>query len=104
MTDNRSPRKPGKYQVQRVFEDAAGTTQSVPTDPETFFVLRRSDVFAAQALFGYAHTIQSVLEIDGLPGRSASLTPEEANRLRELADYVFDLAVTWSRQATKLPD
>jgi hypothetical protein len=72
-------------------------------DPATVFVIREQDVFGPQALFGYSHTIQSALELDSLPDRRI-FSNEERDRLRILADQLFELALSWQRSPKKVPD
>jgi hypothetical protein len=69
---------------------------------DEFFVLRRQDAFAASALHGYAHIVQSILEV--AQRRPGVLTPDETDRLNELADKVSNLASHWQTHTTKIPD
>jgi hypothetical protein len=68
------------------------------------FTIRDQDVFGAQALFGYAHIIQTGLELDALPGRSV-FTVEEREHLAATVDRLSSLAQHWQRHTNKkIPD
>lgn len=68
------------------------------------FVIRAQDVFGPAALFGYAHLIQSNLEINKLPGRPSPLSVEEIERLADLADTLTSVALDWQTRSKKIPD
>lgn len=70
-------------------------------EPETFFVVKSTDIFAVAALYAYAHTIQTGLELDN---KRNVFTDMERRRLIRLADHVSDLAGQWSRLVAKVPD
>lgn len=72
-----------------------------PLDPDEFFVIRSSDVFGPAALHGYAHLIQSAIELDGV---RPFLEPEEVARLGLLSTHLVDMATEWQRQSKKVPD
>ncbi len=69
-------------------------------------MIRAQDVFGAAALFGYAHVIQSNVEVSRLPGRENLFSDEERQRLLELADRIMDFGVTWQTDhyTRKIPD
>lgn len=71
-------------------------------DPATCFVIRDTDVFAAQALWGYAHLVQSALELDALPFRNF-LTIEEKRNLQDLIESLSALADKWKFKTKKVP-
>lgn len=72
-------------------------------EPESYFVIRDTDVFGAQALYGYAHLIQAALELDALPGR-AFFSDIERIRLQQQADGLAALAGDWLTRSKKIPD
>lgn len=79
-------------------------------EPESLadhFVLRSKDVFAAPALHGYGHTIQSMLDVDAVlrerTGRGL-LTEDQRESFGQLADDIVMLALEWQRRVSKLPD
>lgn len=69
--------------------------------PGTFFVIRSSDMFGIAGLYAYANQIQTTLEIDK---ERKFLTDVELLHLRDIADYIADLARQWQVQQTKVPD
>lgn len=73
-------------------------------EPGTYFVIREQDVFAPAALFGYAHLLQSSVELGTLPGRPSPFTPDEVIRLRDLADNLVELAAAWQKSPKKVCD
>jgi hypothetical protein len=72
-------------------------------EPLESFVLRPQDTFAASAIYGYAHLLQSGLELDAIRS-GAVFTDDERARLKDLADQVHNLANEWQGLATKVPD
>jgi hypothetical protein len=80
------------------FEDAV---KQVALSPDEFFVVKASDIFASAALHGYAHVIQSALELDS---SRPFLTVEEVVRLRDLADTLSQRAMDWQAGSRKVPD
>lgn len=77
-------------------------TDAESLEPDEFFVIRRNDVFAAQHLFGYAHIVQTGLELDAIRN---FLTPSEREHLRKLADGAMMLGLDWQTHADKkVPD
>lgn len=71
------------------------------------FVLRSKDVFAAPALHGYGHTIQSMLDVDGVLRERTGhglLTDDQRESFSALADDIVMLALEWQRRVSKLPD
>jgi hypothetical protein len=66
------------------------------------FVIRATDVFAAQALYGYAHLVQSALELNTLPSREF-LSPAEKQSLEELTENLSALADRWRFKTKKVP-
>ncbi len=78
--------------------------ESEPLPEGTYFVVRSSDIFASSGVYGYAHTIQSMLEVDALPDRSF-LADSERAYLESLADDLFQIGLLWNQeQARKIPD
>jgi len=75
--------------------------QDEELEPGSFFVLRRQDVVGAQALYGYAHLLQSLVEADTIFG---FMDPIERDRLTGMADDVFEIAGKWSAATKKVPD
>jgi hypothetical protein len=91
-----------KYEVRK-----AGET--TPLDPDTFFVIRKSDVFGAVGIMAYAGTIQSALELEELAlshGRHGFFTFEERGRLMSLCDAMMDVSREWGKDmdGKKVPD
>lgn len=74
----------------------------IPTVADCF-VVRGQDVFGAQALFGYAHLIQTALEVSALPGRGSAFTPAECEHLSALADELMERGLKWNRLPKKVP-
>lgn len=70
-------------------------------DEGSFFVIRDTDVFGPAALFGYAHILQTVVELNRL---RPSFTPEEADYLSETGDALVSLALRWQQSSGKVPD
>lgn len=70
-------------------------------EPDSFFVIRRQDVVGAQALYGYAHLLQSLVEADTLYG---FMDPLERDRVIGTADVVFEIAGSWASASKKVPD
>jgi hypothetical protein len=61
----------------------------------SFFVLRSSDAHSAAAMYGYAHLLQTILEID----RGSSIYSEQERLLAEaLAGRVVRLAEQWMKE------
>ncbi len=89
---------------QEYRRDVEAAIKSIALPANSFFVLRDGDVFGPAALFGYAHVIQSNLEISRLPDRPTPLTDEEAARLTDLADSITSLALSWQASTKKIPD
>ena len=92
-----------KYEVRKVGE-------TTPLDPNTFFVIRQSDIFAPGGLLAYAGGIQSALELEEVllrtGVRSAVFTDEERVRLQQLCDDMMDVARVWGESLfdKKVPD
>lgn len=94
MADTESQQK---YLVFR-----AGEPEPLPEG--SYFVVRSSDIFASAGIYGYAHSIQSMLEVDALPGRSF-LGDAERAYLESMADALFQVGLLWNQeQARKIPD
>ena len=70
------------------FTDAMDLLESLSREVADAVVIRRQDVFAAPALYAYASTIQTALEIIEVAklGREAGLDID-TNQLRELAEF-----------------
>lgn len=85
-----------KYQV---FKSTGDEYEQL--EPGSYFVIRRQDVFGAQALHGYAHLIVSAVELDSI---HSFLTPKERHRLEVQADDVSELASKWMTGDKKIPD
>lgn len=82
-----------KYEVRKV-EDGTVVEDAV--------VIRLKDPFAVTALFTYANTIMSFLE---LMGNNESISDEEHTRMLEIADYFHERATESQAIAGKrLPD
>lgn len=71
-------------------------------DPETYFVIRSSDLFGSAALWGYAHLLQTGIEI--ARQRPGTFTDEECERLKTLADDLAKKAEAWAVKGGRLPD
>lgn len=71
--------------------------------PGSFFVIRDTDVFGAQSIYGYAHIILAALELDDLPQREF-FSQDERARLEAYADELAGLASAWLTRAKKIPD
>lgn len=66
-------------------------------------VLRPTDIFGAPALYGYAHLVQTFLEVERLTG--GSLSDDQYRSLEKLADYFVETAKDWQRRGgQRLPD
>lgn len=98
MTQKDSEHPPSrKYLVFR-----AGDPE--PLEEGTYFVVRSTDIFASAGLYGYAHSIQSMLEVDALPERQF-LQSGEREYLESLADDLFQVGLAWNQAASrKIPD
>lgn len=71
-------------------------------DEDTFFVLRRDDVFSVATLYSYASSVATLLEMDRIKN---CLTDDERVRLDALALYVQQLAEAWQKHGSaKVPD
>lgn len=71
--------------------------------PGTYFVIRDTDVFGSQALYGYAHLILAALELDSLPDKSF-FGLDERTRLELYVDDLSLLASYWLTRSKKIPD
>ena len=73
----------------------------VELDPDTYFVIRDSDVLGAAGLWAYVYNLQTVLELveKGL----TTIAPEEINHLYELREYTSELAAKWQESGRRLP-
>ena len=96
------------YRVSGVSEQAkyvvfrAGDPE--PLEEGSYFVIRSSDIFASAGIYGYAHSIQSMLEVDALPGRRF-LAPAEREYLEHMADVLFQVGLDWNQAAgRRIPD
>lgn len=69
--------------------------------PDSYFVIKSSDVFAGAALWGYAHTVLTCLEMAAL-GRG--LSEDEFDRLQGMANELAMMADDWSDQQKHVPD
>lgn len=73
-----------------------------------FFVIRKKDVFAAQALYGYAGLVAFALELQEEREANEDIgifSPTELIRLSKLADACHELASSWqAEQHHKVPD
>jgi len=69
--------------------------------PGTYFVIKSADIFGSAALHGYAHILQTSLELDAI---RPFIEPDEAVRLRELADALSTRATEWQAHSRKVPD
>lgn len=101
-----APPLDGKYVVFKTeeWDEFVVLGADLPVALLDCFVIRAQDVFGSQALYGYAHTIQSALELDALPGRT-TFTAEERERLCDVVERLSDLAGAWARQPhKKVPD
>ena len=75
-----------------------------PLEEGTYFVVRSSDIFASAGIYGYAHSIQSMLEVDALPERQF-LRSGEREYLESMADDLFQIGLAWNQAASrKIPD
>lgn len=75
-----------------------------PLDEGSYFVVRSSDIFASAGIYGYAHSIQSMLEVDALPERQF-LRSGEREYLESMADDLFQIGLAWNQAASrKIPD
>lgn len=89
---------PGKYAVFKVNEDG---TLGPQIHHHTFFVIRSTDVFGPQALWGYVQLIQSCLELHSV---RPFLEGEELEQLQVLTENIAAIATRWQGQAHKIPD
>ena len=71
--------------------------------PESYFVVRGSDIFAPTALYNYASSIQTVLEVEQATG-SQIFTEDVRERLSILADKLVMQAIEWSKSSSRVPD
>ena len=70
--------------------------------PDTFFVIKETDVFSAQALWGYGHLLQSAIELNSLPFR-AFLSEEEKLYLESIIERLGTLAESWRFRPKQIP-
>jgi hypothetical protein len=93
-----------KYRVFKQPLDADGSRPSLEEElaPGTFFVLRQQDVFGPSALYGYAHSIMTLLE--GISTFEVEFDDMQVKMLRSLSDAVIELAERWQMTRKKLPD
>lgn len=67
------------------------------------FVLRPSDMFASAALWGYAHLVQTQLEV--ARQRPGTFSDDECKRMKDLAKMLASKAAEWQTiGTTKVPD
>lgn len=93
-----------KYYVLKADEVGDEALEDVALAEGTYFVIRDQDVFGAASLFGYAHLIQTTLELDRARDHEV-LDDVERARLSTLADDLVSLALDWQiRGGTKVPD
>jgi hypothetical protein len=72
-------------------------------EPGTFFVLRRSDLFGAAALYAYSAALATTIEFSRK--RPGSLSPDEVETLERLEELVTNMAVEWQRSGLgRVPD
>lgn len=94
-----------KYIVQKIESESDHIGPKVRMEvleEGTYFVIRSQDVFGAAALYGYAHLLQTGLELDRIRPR---LSDEECGRLERLAEDVVKLAHEWQKRGdAKIPD
>lgn len=91
----------GEFQMMLAEDKALGVAEAF--EVADTFVLRSSDVFGAQALFGYAHLIQTVLEVEALPSRFKLFTDDERKYLMDLVELVNETGLEWNRHPKKVP-
>lgn len=65
-------------------------------DPDTYFVLRDTDVLSHALLWNYVQLIQTLRELSR--ARPGMLSREEEESLTELEDFSQDLALAWQRR------
>jgi len=71
---------------------------------EDAVVIRLQDVFAAGALYTYAASIRTTVEILSQRSALGSAEVTEIERLNEIADYFMDMAAKAEATAGKVPD
>ena len=94
-----------KYIVRKILQTDPPSDQlseSKPLEEGTFFVLRKQDMLANQALWAYIGTIRTAIDILNLTSNNQSKIGE----LSELADMLSELAMIWEVETPdkKLPD
>ena len=70
----------------------------------SFFVLREGDPLALMTLRSYVSNALQVLDWNIDPTTGRELTRQQRDYLEEIADGAADLAVSWSKKPSKLPD
>ena len=98
------PVDPEKYVVfnRADFIRITGYTGDFPPPLPDAVVIRLQDIFAAPALFTYANSIQTVIELLDQWGTDISLPTYD--HLTEIRDYFFERATTAQASYKKLPD
>jgi hypothetical protein len=66
-----------------------------PLELGTYFVLQDTDLLGSQALFGYAHLLQSALELDSLPNKIVFKSADQRQQYETLVDFLAQLATLW---------
>jgi hypothetical protein len=89
---------PGKYAVFRVNEDGTLGQQIPHTN---HFVIKSTDVFGPQALWGYVQLIQSCMELHSV---RPFLSAGELEHLQVITENIAAIAQRWQGQAHKIPD
>lgn len=99
------PLRDAKYVVGKINPEMDADTPGEVLDPGTFFVLRQSDVFATGALFAYASSIQTALELEAsMPDDISLFTSQQREDLSLYADKITRIAVAWTKTEKKIPD
>lgn len=85
-----------KYEVRKV-------GSPTPIYHEDVFVLRKSDVFGAAALWAYAHLLQTGIEL--ARSKPGLFSEEECRHLKDMAENTAIKAANWQKHGGgRVPD
>jgi hypothetical protein len=89
---------PTKYCVMKTWPGPNDPPESLDElDPDTYFVLRASDLAGIAGLSGYRHGLLLMLD-------TMVMSEKEAEHIQALADDVRELEEQWEKQQRKVPD